>query len=48
MNLEKKRILDLMLLKQTDDIEVKNTESLLSGILRCDNCGSFMRPKWGE
>lgn len=28
--------------------KVKNTESLLSGILRCDNCGSFMRPKMGR
>ncbi|HEY5586971.1 MAG TPA: recombinase family protein [Ruminiclostridium sp.] len=24
---------------------VKNTKSLLSGIIRCANCGSFMRPK---
>lgn len=28
--------------------KVKNTESLLSGILRCANCGSFMRPKLGR
>lgn len=28
--------------------KVKNTESLLSGILRCGNCGSFMRPKMGR
>lgn len=27
---------------------VKNTESLLSGILRCKDCGSFMRPKMGR
>lgn len=25
--------------------KVKNTKSLLSGILRCSSCGSFMRPK---
>ena len=25
--------------------KVKNTQSLLSGILRCSSCGSFMRPK---
>ncbi len=24
---------------------VKNTNALLSGILKCENCGSFMRPK---
>ncbi|SDW30885.1 site-specific DNA recombinase [Tepidimicrobium xylanilyticum] len=28
--------------------KVKNSESLLSGILRCGNCGSFMRPKLGR
>ncbi len=28
--------------------KVKNSESLLSGILRCGNCGSFMRPKMGR
>lgn len=28
--------------------QVKNTNSLLSGILRCGNCGSFMRPKNGR
>lgn len=28
--------------------KVKNTESLLSGILRCSDCGSFMRPKMGR
>lgn len=28
--------------------QVKNTNSLLSGILRCGNCGSFMRPKMGR
>lgn len=28
--------------------KVKNTDSLLSGILRCENCGSFMRPKLGR
>ena len=28
--------------------KVKNSESLLSGILRCGNCGSFMRPKIGR
>ncbi|CCQ95964.1 Resolvase, N-terminal domain protein [[Clostridium] ultunense Esp] len=26
----------------------KNTKSLLSGILKCGNCGSFMRPKMGR
>ena len=25
--------------------KVKNTNALLSGILKCENCGSFMRPK---
>jgi site-specific DNA recombinase len=25
--------------------KVKNSESLLSGLLRCSNCGSFMRPR---
>lgn len=28
--------------------KVKNSECLLSGILRCGNCGSFMRPKMGR
>ncbi len=28
--------------------KVKNSESLLSGILRCGNCDSFMRPKMGR
>ncbi|MHC1747487.1 MAG: recombinase family protein [Cellulosilyticaceae bacterium] len=28
--------------------KVKNTDSLLSGILRCKSCGSFMRPKVGR
>ncbi|MDD4693834.1 MAG: recombinase family protein [Firmicutes bacterium] len=28
--------------------KVKNSESLLSGILRCANCGSFMRPRSGR
>ncbi|NLY44732.1 MAG: recombinase family protein [Tissierella sp.] len=28
--------------------KVKNTDSLLSGILRCGDCGSFMRPKMGR
>jgi site-specific DNA recombinase len=28
--------------------KVKNTQSLLSGILRCEKCGSFMRPKMGR
>lgn len=28
--------------------KVKNTDSLLSGILRCEKCGSFMRPKMGR
>ena len=28
--------------------KVKNTESLLSGILKCEHCGSFMRPKMGR
>lgn len=28
--------------------KVKNTDSLLSGILRCADCGSFMRPKMGR
>lgn len=28
--------------------KVKNTQSLLSGILRCKNCGHFMRPRAGR
>ncbi|WP_129597703.1 recombinase family protein [Anaerophilus nitritogenes] len=28
--------------------KVKNTQALLSGILICKNCGSFMRPKMGR
>ncbi|QXM05989.1 recombinase family protein [Crassaminicella indica] len=28
--------------------QIKNTQSLLSGILRCGNCGSFMRPRTGR
>lgn len=28
--------------------KIKNTDSLLSGILRCGDCGSFMRPKMGR
>ncbi|TCO79086.1 recombinase family protein [Marinisporobacter balticus] len=28
--------------------KVKNTQSLLSGLLRCENCNSFMRPKTGR
>ncbi len=28
--------------------KVKNSESLLSGILRCSNCNSYMRPKMGR
>ena len=27
---------------------VKNTSSLLSGLLKCSNCGSYMRPKYGR
>jgi site-specific DNA recombinase len=27
---------------------IKNTQSLLSGILRCKNCGHFMRPRTGR
>ncbi|SHJ49493.1 recombinase family protein [Paramaledivibacter caminithermalis] len=28
--------------------KVKNTNCLLAGLLRCSNCGSFMRPKYGR
>ncbi|QZY56996.1 recombinase family protein [Crassaminicella profunda] len=28
--------------------KVKNTQSLLSGLLRCKKCGSFMRPRTGR
>ncbi len=28
--------------------KVKNTESVLSGVLKCSNCNSFMRPKMGR
>ncbi|WP_432665273.1 recombinase family protein [Wukongibacter baidiensis] len=27
---------------------VRNNDTLLSGLLRCENCGSYMRPKYGR
>jgi site-specific DNA recombinase len=40
---------ELLLLNKTKAYrQVKNSQSLLSGILRCSKCGSFMRPKMGR
>jgi site-specific DNA recombinase len=40
------KVQELLLLNKSKSYrKVKNTESLLSGILKCSSCGSFMRPK---